>query len=95
MKTKWNGQFLRAGLAGGIIAAALAGCSTSGSGTLPPSNATAAASGKPSAPPPDVNDCALISTGSPSRYECGGKIYTTFELTKLRADYAAQQQSQK
>ena len=93
MKTKWNGQFLRAGLAGGIIAAALAGCSTSGSGTLPPSNATAAASGKPSAPPPDVNDCALISTGSPNKYVCNGKTYTSFQLSRWRAQYAAQQQS--
>ncbi|HKN00292.1 MAG TPA: hypothetical protein VJX23_07220 [Candidatus Binataceae bacterium] len=95
MKTKWKSQFLRASLAGGIIAAALTGCSTSGGGSFPPSNATAAASGKPLAPPPDVNDCVLISTGSPSKYVCYGKTYTTFELAKLRADYAAQQQSQK
>ncbi|MGO9453396.1 MAG: hypothetical protein ACLQDV_20465 [Candidatus Binataceae bacterium] len=95
MKTRWESKFLRAGIAGGIIAVALAGCSTSGGGNLPPPAATAVAGAKPVEPPPDVHDCAVVSMGSPTKYVCNGKIYTTFELTKMREDYAAQQQSQK
>jgi hypothetical protein len=39
---------------------------------------------------PDVHDCTLISIGSPSKYACGDKTYTSFELTKMQHDAAQQ-----
>lgn len=64
---------------------ALIGCAAAPSGiTSAASNSTA------SAPPPDVHDCTVISTGSPSKYACGDKTYTSFELTKMQHDAAQQ-----
>ncbi len=40
---------------------------------------------------PDLSDCVLISTGSPSKYVCNDKTYTSYELTKLRSSYGAHQ----
>jgi hypothetical protein len=34
--------------------------------------------------PPAVQDCACISVGSPSQFECGGKVYTSYQLAHLR-----------
>ncbi len=41
--------------------------------------------------PPDLRDCGLVSTGSPSKYVCDDKTYTSYELTKLRSNYEAHQ----
>jgi hypothetical protein len=35
---------------------------------------------------PRVEDCAIVAISSPSRYACGGKVYTSFQLAKLRMD---------
>ena len=37
-----------------------------------------------SAPTPRVEDCALIQQATPSRYVCGGKVYTAVQLTDIR-----------
>ena len=37
---------------------------------------------------PRVQDCAVIQTGTPSRFACNGKVYTSFQLAKLREDEA-------
>jgi hypothetical protein len=33
---------------------------------------------------PRVEDCAIVSISSPSRYACNGKVYTSFQLAKWR-----------
>jgi len=33
---------------------------------------------------PRVQDCGIVSIGSPTRYVCNDKVYTSFELAKLR-----------
>jgi hypothetical protein len=35
-------------------------------------------------PPPMVQNCGIVSIGSPTKYACNGKTYTSFELLKLR-----------
>ena len=37
---------------------------------------------------PRVQDCGVIQTGTPSRFACNGKVYTSFQLAKLREDEA-------
>lgn len=79
-------------IAATIIAVALFGCST-GSGGNP--RVTTAGSQPILAAPPAVQDCARISTASPSKYRCGDQTYTSFDLTKMQRDYAAQQNAGK
>jgi hypothetical protein len=62
------------------------------SGSLPPPGA-AMANGKPTSPPPKVEECAMINSGSPTNFVCNGKTYTTFDLKKMRDEYAAKQQA--
>jgi hypothetical protein len=33
---------------------------------------------------PRVQDCGVLDTGTPSRFVCDGKVYTAFQLAKLR-----------
>jgi len=35
-------------------------------------------------PPPMVQNCGIVSIGSPTKYACNGKTYTSFDLLKLR-----------
>ena len=35
-------------------------------------------------PPPVVQNCGIVSIGSPTKYACDGKVYTSFDLLKLR-----------
>ena len=35
-------------------------------------------------PPPMVQNCGIVSIGSPTKYACDGKVYTSFDLLKLR-----------
>jgi hypothetical protein len=35
---------------------------------------------------PRVEDCAILAISSPSKFVCNGKVYTSFELAKLRMD---------
>jgi hypothetical protein len=37
---------------------------------------------------PLVQNCGVIQTGTPSRFACDGKIYTSYQLAKLREDEA-------
>jgi len=91
MGSKVNSQFLRMSIAAGAIAVALAGCSSSrNSGGFPPPGAPMV-NGKPTGPPPKVADCAVTNSGSPSKYVCKGKAYTSFDLYKMRKDYEKQQ----
>lgn len=39
-------------------------------------------------PAPRVQDCGVIQTGTPSRFACDGKVYTSYQLAKLREDEA-------
>ena len=38
-------------------------------------------------PPPMVQNCGIVTIGSPTKYACNGKTYTSFELLKLRQDW--------
>jgi hypothetical protein len=38
-----------------------------------------------SGPSPRVEDCAPIQQATPSRWVCGGKVYTSIQLTEIRA----------
>jgi len=38
--------------------------------------------------PPAVQNCGRVSTGTPSKFVCDGKVYTSFELARLREDWA-------
>jgi len=35
---------------------------------------------------PRVEDCAIVGISSPTKYACNGKVYTSFQLAKLRMD---------
>ncbi len=50
----------------------------------------AAAKEKPklTTPPPRVQDCGLVAISTPARFACNGKTYTSFQLAKIRTDYA-------
>src|SRR5215471_16361137 len=97
----------RLAIAGGFLAAALAGCSSGfpapgassppGYGQFVSGNqpGPGMANSKPSGPPPKVEDCAITNQGSPTKYVCNGKSYTSFDLSKLREDYKKQQESGK
>jgi len=62
---------VRAGLLAVAASAGLAGCAMS--------NPIVS-----SGPEPRVEDCALIQQATPSRYVCGGKVYTAIQLTDIR-----------
>jgi hypothetical protein len=68
---------------------AMAGCATMtepASGTSAPQ--TAAAPKAAATPVPYVENCVEISVGSPSKFVCDGKTYTSFQLAKIREDEA-------
>ncbi len=62
------------------MAALGAGCATMWPAAAPASGTAAQAEA------PHVWDCGLVSSGSPSKYVCDGKVYTTFQLAKIRLD---------
>jgi hypothetical protein len=68
-----------------VAALAVAGCSAMGFGTksAPPQQVSMA-----STPPPIVQNCGIVSIGSPTKYVCNGKVYTSFDLANLREDWA-------
>ena len=61
------------------MAALGAGCAEVAPATAPATGTTAQAA-------PRIWDCGLVSSGSPSKYVCNGKVYTTFQLAKIRLD---------
>jgi hypothetical protein len=46
-------------------------------------------------PVPRVEDCAIVTVSSPIKYACGGKVYTAFQLTRLRNEQAKEYTSGK
>jgi hypothetical protein len=67
------------------IAGAVAGCSflpQKGWGT-PPAGA-----------PPLVQNCGIVTISSPTRYVCGGKVYTSFELERNRLKWETAQNTE-
>jgi hypothetical protein len=76
-----------------LLATTLAGCTS----TASTASQTSGYEGTPSAPAvsqaankpvPRVQDCGVLNTGTPSRFVCNGKVYTSFQLAKLREDEA-------
>ena len=88
MGSKMSSQFLRVSIAAGTIAVALAGCYSGYTGGSMPPPGTLMANGKPA--PPNVWDCAVTNSGSPSKFACNSKSYNSFQLYKMRMDYEKQ-----
>ncbi len=65
-----------------VVLTALAGCALTG---LTPGGSPAKGVATPI---PMVQNCAVVNIGSPSKFACNGKVYTTFELAKIREDAA-------
>ncbi len=74
---------MRLGLAAGMIATAGCAVMHSQRGIGSSNDQVAAAD----VPPPQVQNCGIVSIGSPSKYACNGKVYTSFDLLKLRQDW--------
>ena len=66
------------------LMAAAAGCASLNS-MMPVSGAAPNAGPTPM---PMVQNCAVVNIGSPSKFACNGKVYTTFELAKIREQAA-------
>jgi hypothetical protein len=75
-------EFLRRSLA--VATIALAGCAAMQPRSGDSSYQQVAAADRP---PPMVQNCGLVSIGSPTKYACDGKVYTSFDLLKLRQDW--------
>jgi hypothetical protein len=97
--SKTIGAAIRLGTLAALITLAGAGCSTfaqpAGDPPAgdPPAAAAKTASAKPATPPPNILDCGIVSIGSPSKYACNGKVYTSRQITQMRADWSKQQSS--
>jgi hypothetical protein len=72
-------EFVRVGIATVMIA--VSGCSWM---QHPGRGAQSQQMADADVPPPFVQDCAIVSISSPSKFACNGKTYTTFDLLKLR-----------
>ena len=72
----------RLGLAAAMLA--LAGCSAMAPSAGPGTGTQQASA---AGPPPLVQNCGLVGIGSPSKFVCNGKVYTTFQLAKMREDW--------
>ncbi len=64
---------------------AVAGCSSQGGAAKPAETARLAV--------PAVQDCAVVAISSPPKYACNGKVYTAFDLQRLRAQEQKKYQS--
>jgi hypothetical protein len=84
MLQKCRSSVARSGLAV-AFGTLIVGCST-----LPVWNTPTYASGPQAAPTPIpyVQNCAVLNTGTPSKFACNGKTYTSFQLAKIREDEA-------
>ena len=79
MKTVTRALLARATLV--TLAALACGCASMSPIGPTPAGGTAQASAKPV---PRVQDCGVLSSGSPSRFVCNGKGYSSYQLAKLR-----------
>ena len=73
-----------------VLGTALTACTSlktqfSGPATTSPNPSLSQAVAKPI---PRVQDCGVLNTGTPSRFVCNGKVYTSYQLAKLREDEA-------
>jgi hypothetical protein len=72
-------------LAPAAAAIAVAGCSAMPSfGRSAPTHIASSAAPNP---PPRVQNCGIVSIGSPTKYVCNDKVYTSFELVDLQQDW--------
>ncbi|MGO9057276.1 MAG: hypothetical protein ACLQU2_07795 [Candidatus Binataceae bacterium] len=76
------------GMAACALLMALSGCAGT-SLSWPTTQPAAPAVASSGTPVPRVQDCIAINTGTPSKYVCGGKTYTSHELRKMREEQAA------
>jgi hypothetical protein len=70
-------------LASAVMLVAAAGCDMVQS-TVSPAWTPSQTAG--TTPAPRVEDCAIVAISSPSRFACNGKVYTSFQLAKLRME---------
>lgn len=98
-RTRSNSKTLGGALKVSTLAAAImiaaAGCSDSAftmARPIDPPPSAQSASAKPAAPP-NILDCGIVSIGSPSKYACHGKVYTSRQITQMRADWSDSQKS--
>ncbi len=78
----------------------IAGCSMFGASTGNPAAEPASTGAVSTAnapktaavtPPPDIRDCGIVTISTPSKYVCDGKVYTSRQITQMRADWTAAQ----
>jgi hypothetical protein len=82
MITKTKHWPAKLALASTILAISACGCSA-----MAPFGGTSNKQASAQTPPPLVQNCGIVSIGSPSNYACDGKVYTAFQLAKLRQDW--------
>ena len=70
-------------LVSAVMIASTAGCATVQS-TVTPAWTPSQTAGTTRTP--RVEDCAIVGISSPSKYACNGKVYTSFQLAKMRMD---------
>jgi hypothetical protein len=70
-------------IASAVMIASAAGCATIQS-TVTPAWTPSQTAG--TARVPRVEDCAIVAISSPTRYACNGKVYTSFQLAKMRME---------
>jgi hypothetical protein len=75
---------------GAALALAIGGCASMQD---PPSSR--AGNAQVANPVPLVQNCTLVGVGSPTKYACNGKVYTSFKLAQMREQAAKQYASGK
>ena len=70
-------------IASAVMIVSVAGCATGQNTGTPAGTASQTAAAKPI---PRIEDCAIVGISSPSKFVCNGKVYTSFQLAKLRMD---------
>lgn len=88
-----SSRFARGALA--LVVVATAGCATVTETLSSSSTQTAAAPKAAPTPVPYVENCVETNVGSPSKFVCNGKSYTSFQLAKIREDEAKKNASGK
>jgi hypothetical protein len=81
MMVKRRRGLMRLGLAATMIA--VSGCAW----MQPSGGASSQQLAAADRPPPMVQNCGIVGIGSPTKYACDGKVYTSFDLLKLRLDW--------
>ncbi len=91
---KSTSTLIASAAAAAALAAVLCGCAGS-SMRWPTSQPAAPMPVAGDKPVPRVQDCININSGTPSKYVCNGKTYTSHELRKMREDATSTQSSSK